>query len=248
MMKQAPSVVKPDDDKLIRHEVADLIASTPLVLRQGDETALRAMEEVVRALLARLATLSAADGVESTLRQVGQLEAILTLLREAIDRTVSAATLSTLRRKHTKQLLSALASGEKTVSQLARQLNVDLSQLSKDVAELADADLVSKTVDKTVDRREKWVALTGAGRAAVQKLQSIGRESTFEERVEGILNQVLDRLCKLEQSMLRVEPPVARYVPFRENFYESIEFKKSSLPAPALPVRPVAPHYPPNAS
>ena len=98
----------------------------------------------------------------------GQVQGLATLLECSLAREIPARALALLKRKHVPALLEALSQGDRTLSELAHAVGIDLSQADRVVTEMAERNFV-RTMK---DGRVRWVTLTVQGQRAMERQQS----------------------------------------------------------------------------
>jgi predicted RNA-binding protein with RPS1 domain/DNA-binding MarR family transcriptional regulator len=113
----------------------------------------------------------------------GQLQSLASLLHASLARELSMPTLAMLKRKHVPALLAALEQGDRTLSDLADAIGIDLSQADREVTRMADRDLVHTMKEGRV----RWVSLAGEGHRVLDKhraerIQASGLERTTSRR------------------------------------------------------------------
>lgn len=94
----------------------------------------------------------------------GQMQGVAGLLRIMLSRQLALETTAALRgRKHVRPILARLAETESRVSDLAKVMGLDDSQLGREIKVLARHNLV----ETVKEGRERWVRITPAGKKAL---------------------------------------------------------------------------------
>jgi DNA-binding PadR family transcriptional regulator len=97
----------------------------------------------------------------------GQIQGIVGLLRILLSRQVGLETTAVLRsRKNVGPILKALESDDSRISDLAKVVDLDESQLVREIRVLARHNLI----ETVKEGRERWARITSAGRAALNEV------------------------------------------------------------------------------
>jgi DNA-binding MarR family transcriptional regulator len=155
------------------HAMEELTWEVLECLQQPDESRLRKSAEETGTVAQRWLAMIG-DGPEAWLGwYAGQLQALASLLRAALLREIPLAALAMLAYKNVPALLRTLEEGDKTLSDLADAVGIDLSQVQREVSRLADRHLV-RTVK---GGRDRWVRLTSLGHRALARLPETSPKS-----------------------------------------------------------------------
>lgn len=183
----------PAENTAALHELYTLVLEQ---LREGNRTDL----EVAAVQLAEFVNghrrLSPANqSLRQSVWYLGHLQFALGLYRAAITHELPHELIAFATQKHIRRMLRALRRGDRTSSQLARELRIDQGRADSEIAKMADWDLVRIQTQE----RQRWISVTNTGKALLKGSRKDRRSwNLTSSEIQRMVTQLIQRQATRE--------------------------------------------------